>query len=78
MYTNNPDSSWFQKDKRENTAFVLYSKENNRQKEKLDLRLEFLMKYDDTKSKFYKQGMEEYEKRRNEYNHWLDTRANGR
>lgn len=75
MYCNNHDSTWFQKDERENTTFALFSKENARQKEKLGLLQQFLMNYDDTKSEFYKQGIEEYEKRRQVYNLWLDSRV---
>ena len=75
MYCNNPDSTWFQKDERENTAFALFSKENSIQKEKLGLLQQFLMNYDDTKSKFYGLGIEEYEKRRQAFNLWLDTRV---
>lgn len=75
MYCNNPDSTWFQKDERENSAFALFSKENGKQKEKLALLQQFLMNYDDTKSKFYQQGIEEYESRRQAYNQWLDTRV---
>ena len=75
MQCNNPDSTWFQKDERENTAFALFSKENSIQKEKLGLLQQFLMNYDDTKSKFYKQGIEEYEQRRKNYNLWLDKKV---
>lgn len=75
MYCNNPDSTWFQKDEKENAVFASFSKENSRQKEKLGLLQQFLMNYDDTKSKFYQQGIEEYEKRRLAYNQWLDTRV---
>jgi peroxiredoxin len=75
MYCNNPDSTWFQKGEKENAAFVLFSKENSRQKAKIGLLQQFLMNYDETKSKFYRQGIEEYEKRRQTYNMWLDTRV---
>jgi thioredoxin-related protein len=75
MHCNNPDSTWFQKDERENSTFTLFSRENTRHKEKLGLLQQFLMNYDDTKSKFYKLGIEEYEKRRLAYNQWLDTRV---
>lgn len=71
-YCDNSDSAWFQKGEKENTTFALFSKENIRQKEKLGLLQQFLMNYDDTKSKFYLQGIEEYENRRQVYNQWLD------
>lgn len=75
VYCNNPDSTWFSKDERENAAFALFSKQINRQKEKLGLLQQFLMNYDDTKSKFYQQGVEEYEQRRKTYNEWIDTQV---
>jgi len=74
MYCNNADSSYFQKDERENGAFVKFSKENGRQKEKLGLLQNLLMNYDDPGSKFYRQGIREYEQRRQAYDQWLDTR----
>ena len=75
MQANNPDSTWMQKGERENAAFVLFMKENGRQKEKLGLLQQFLANYDDTKSKFYQQGIDEYEKRREAYNQWLADRV---
>lgn len=70
-YCNNADSTWFQKDERENATFLEFSKENGKQKEKLGLLQNFLMNYDDTESSFYRQGTKEYEKRRQSYNNWL-------
>jgi len=75
MYCNNPDSTWFQKDERENTAFAKFSIENGRHKEKLGLLQNFLMNYDDTESSFYQQGIIEYEQQRQAYNLWLSTLA---
>jgi thioredoxin-related protein len=75
MQANNPDSTWLQKGERENAAFALFMKENGRQKEKLGLLQQFLTNYDDTKSKFFRQGIEEYEKRRDAYNQWLEERV---
>lgn len=75
MFVNNPDSTWFSRDERENAAFALFSRENGKQKEKLGLLQQFLMNYDDTQSKFYQLGTEEYEQRRLAYNQWLDARV---
>lgn len=75
IYCNNADSTWFQKGEKENAAFALFSKENGRQKEKIGLLQQFLMNYDDQKSKFYKLGTEEYEQRRQAYNLWLDAQV---
>lgn len=71
MYCNNNDSSYYQKDEKENMAFAQFTKENGNQKEKLGLLQNFLLNYDDTQSKFYQQGIEEYETRRSQYNQWL-------
>ncbi len=72
-YCNTADSTYFQENERENAAFVRFSEENGRHKEKLGLLQNFLMNYDDTESKFYKQGIKEYEHRRESYNQWLKT-----
>ena len=37
MYCNNNDSTYFQKDEKENTVLAYFNKENNKQKEKLGL-----------------------------------------
>jgi thioredoxin-related protein len=70
-YCNNADSSYFQADEKENTAFAKFSAENARQREKLGVLQTFLMSYDDTGSKLYQEGISEYEKRRQSYNKWL-------
>ncbi|MCK9420980.1 MAG: redoxin domain-containing protein [Bacteroidales bacterium] len=74
-YCNNTDSTYFQTGERENSAFTMFSKDNGRQKEKLGLLQNFLMNYDDTESKFYREGIKEYEQRRQTYNKWLVSRA---
>jgi thioredoxin-related protein len=73
-YCNNRDSTYFQPGELENTAYITFAEESFRQKEKITLLQDFLMNYDDTKSKFYKQGIREYEKRRKSYNQWLTGR----
>jgi len=73
MHCNNPDSTWFQKGEKENAAFVLFSKSNRLRKENLGVLQQFLMNYDDTESKFYLQGIDEFEKRRKTYNQWIDS-----
>ena len=74
-YCNNADSTWFQKDEKENASYLAFSKSNGKLKEKLGLLQQFLMNYDDTKSKFYQLGTEEYEQRREAYNQWLDDQV---
>lgn len=71
MYCNNNDSTYFQENEKENTVFARFNTENSKQKEKLGLLQNFLLNYDDIQSVFYQQGIEEYEKRRNNYNQWL-------
>jgi thiol-disulfide isomerase/thioredoxin len=75
MFSNNPDSSYFQDGEKENAAFARFSGENSAEKEKLALLQNFLMEYDDTKSDLYKECIREYEKRRGNYNKWLAARA---
>lgn len=61
IYCNNADSTYFQTNERENSAFVRFSNKNAKQKEQLGLLQNFMMNYDDAKSKFYQQGIIEYE-----------------
>jgi thioredoxin-related protein len=75
VFCNNPDSSYFQADEKENAAFARFSVQNGKEKEKLGLLQNFLMSYDDTGSKFYQEGIKEYEKRRVAYNTWLYAQA---
>lgn len=75
LFANNPDSTWFGKDEKENAAFVRFSEENARQKQKISLLQQFLMEYDQPESEFYEQGIKEYKKRREAYNQWIDVKA---
>jgi thioredoxin-related protein len=74
IYCNNPDSTWFQKDEKENSLFAEFSIENSKKKEKIGVLQSFLLNYDDPKSRFYRSGINEYEKRRKKYNEWLSSR----
>jgi len=71
-FCNNSDSTWFQKGEIENTVYAEFSKENFKQKEKLGVLQNFLMSYDDTHSVLYRTGITEYEKRRTNYNQWIE------
>lgn len=73
-YSNNPDSTWFQADEKENTAYTKFQQEDATRRSMLGLLQEFLINYDNTGSKFYRDGIKEYEKRRLEYNKWIDDR----
>jgi thiol-disulfide isomerase/thioredoxin len=70
---NNPDSTYFQKGEKENALFAKFSQENGKRKSQLSLLQNFLMNYDQPKSKLYQIGNEEYEVRRKEYNQWLTS-----
>ncbi|MCC6599895.1 MAG: redoxin domain-containing protein [Crocinitomicaceae bacterium] len=75
LYSNNPDSTYFQPRERENTVFLQFAKENAVRKESLGVLQSFLLKYDKPTSKLYKYGSREYEQRRNEYNRWIDEQV---
>lgn len=72
---NHPDSTYFQKDERENTLFARFAADNEKKREQLGLLQHFLMNYDHPESKFFLQGTEEYETRRIVYNRWLITQT---
>ena len=75
IYSNNPDSTWFQKDEKENRTYSGFLKENTRQKEKLGLLQNFLLNYDDIESRLYKTAISEYEKRRKAFNNWIASQT---
>lgn len=74
QFINNPDSTWFQKDELENNTYQRFITENGDKKEKLGILQNFLMSYDDTDSKVYKEAVKEYEKRRIDFHNWLNLR----
>lgn len=71
LFINNIDSTRFQPEEKENTAFMAFARENAKQKQKIGLLQDFLMNYDDTGSELYKQAIAEYARRRNNFNNWL-------
>lgn len=75
MFANHPDSTWFGNGEMENAAFTRFSKENSVRKEKISLLQQFLMEYDDVGSEFYREGIREFEKRRQNYNQWIDDKV---
>jgi thioredoxin-related protein len=76
IYCNNGDSTWFQKDERENSAYSRFLQENSKQKSMLSLLQNFLLNYNDPKSAFYRGGITEYEKRRKANNQWINEQIN--
>lgn len=70
-YINNKDSTVFEKNETENNAYQSFTAGNNIRRQQLDLLKQFLLGYDDNKSKFYQQGIAEFEKRRKAYNKWI-------
>ncbi len=75
IYSNNPDSTWFQEGEKENSAFLRFMRENNDRKQQVGLLQNFMMNYDDSQSKFYQLGIQEFEKRRTAYNQWLNEQS---
>ncbi|NCA76976.1 MAG: redoxin domain-containing protein [Alphaproteobacteria bacterium] len=75
MFCNAPDSTWFEKGELENTSFDRFSSESVMKKEQLGLLQNFLLNYDQPGSKFYQQGIREYEQRRQSYNKWLSEKT---
>jgi thioredoxin-related protein len=74
-YLNNPDSTWFQKDEKENTVYSSFNNGSSKQKKKLGLLQNLLLNYDDNESKFYKSAVKEYEKRRKVFNIWIKNQT---
>jgi len=72
-HVNNPDSTFFQKGEKENSLFVAFSNENGKLKGQMGLLQGLLMGIDQPKSKFYSSIVEEYERRRLEYNKWISA-----
>jgi thiol-disulfide isomerase/thioredoxin len=75
IYCNNADSTWFQKDERENTTYVRFLTENTEKMKQLGLLQNFLMNYDDNNSSFYREAIIEYEKREEAYNLWISEQS---
>lgn len=71
VFCNFADSTYFQKDEKENRAYLQFYNKNSRQKEMLGLLQNFLLNYDDSQSEFYSEGIKEYEKRREAFNSWV-------
>ena len=75
LFINNPDSTKFTAGEKENTVYNTFSIQNNAKHVQIDLLKQFLVNYDKPKTKFYSQGVKEFERRRKEYNKWLDEQA---
>lgn len=76
IYCNNADSTWFQNEEKENRTYMEFLKENSRKRAMLSLLQEFLINYENPDSKFYRNGIKEYEKKRTEYNKWINNQIN--
>lgn len=68
---NNADSTYFQKGEIENAAFQEFAVANGNKRAQLALLQNFLINYDQSGSKFFVLGTEEYENRRLAYNNWI-------
>lgn len=71
LFIHNPDSTYFQPGEIENNRFKHFSQQNILYKQKLSVLHEFLLHYDDPRSRIYSEGVIEYESRRKTYNLWL-------
>ncbi len=74
-YINNNERTKFSAGERENTVYSVFIKENSTKRAQIDLLKQFLLSYDRPKSKFYTQGVKEFEQRRLEYNTWLSNQT---
>jgi len=75
LYINNSDSTRFAAGEMENTVYSAFIIENNKKRMQVDLLKQFLFSYDRPESKFYTQGVKEYEQRRMKYNQWLSDQS---
>lgn len=75
MYCNSSDSSKFQPGELENAALRRFQSELGNRMQKIGLLQQFLMGYDEPQSAFYLQGIAEYERRRSEFNAWLNQQV---
>ena len=74
-YSNNSDSTWFQKGEEENTEYARFNLENAKKKMQLGLLHNLLMGWVDNPSEFFLHATDEYEKRRSIYNQWILAQA---
>lgn len=72
---HNSDYTKFSAGERENTVYNDFIRENSKKRMPIDLLRQFLLGYDRPKSKLYKQTDKEFQRRRVEYNTWLDNQA---
>jgi len=70
-YINDTDSSYFKKGEKENTTYAELSNYVKTEREQIDLLEVVLMNYDKQNSTFYKQLIEEYNLRRDNFNIWI-------
>lgn len=75
LYINSSERTKFSAGETENTVYNAFIKENSAKRMPVDLLKQFLLSYDRPKSKFYTQGVKEFEQRRVEYNQWLSNQA---
>ena len=74
-YINNSERTKFSAGEKENTVYGAFIKENQEKRMPIDLLKQFLLTYDRPESAVYKQGVQEFNHRRLEYNTWLRDQA---
>jgi len=75
LYSNNPDSTWFQMNERENNTYSQFLTENSKRRAALSLLQNLLLNYDNANTEFYRSGIDEYASRRIIYNKWIKSKA---
>jgi thiol-disulfide isomerase/thioredoxin len=73
-FINNPDSSYFHVGEKENTVYAKLSDFIKSEREQIELLELLLINYDNQKSLFFSQAIQEYTQRRKDYNAWLQKK----
>ncbi len=72
LHINNPEKSYFKEKSIENDALTEFAMHTMQNLEMLDVLQSFLLKYNDRDSDFYKTGIKEFQKKRDEHNSWIN------
>jgi len=75
LHIHDTEKTKFSAGETENTVYLAFMEENNKKRKQVFLLQEFLSNYDSPKSELYAQGVKEFEKRRVEYNAWLNDQT---
>ncbi len=70
---NDSSYTYFSEGEKENTSYAEFIKQNYQKRQPLEVLKQFLISYDDKESGVYAQAIEEFNRRRQGYNAWLDS-----